>query len=197
MAMAGGAGRKRGAAGKESGKQSNLEDGDVLFKLSFVQALEDPQVESKLIKMMCEANKQIADSVSALREEVRSLKAASDQKDATIAELRGEVSQLRLDIDALEQYGRCSSLRISGISEQYEDTTEGVTNVTNGIMELDPPIKPEDINISHRLNKPRGARQEEPRPVIVRFMTKTARYRVIADRKKLKKHNEENNIKIY
>ena len=194
MAMAGGAGRKRGAVGKESGKQSNLEDEDVLFKLSFVQALEDPQVESKFIKMMCEANKQIADSVSALREEVRSLKAASDQKDATIAELRGEVSQLRLDIDALEQYGRRSSLRISGISEQYEDTTGGVLAVTNGIMELDPPIKPEDINISHRLNKPRGARQEEPRPVIVRFMTKTARYRVIADRKKLKKHNEENNI---
>ena len=74
MAMAGGAGRKRGAAGKESGKQGNLEDEDVLFKLSFVQALEDPQVESTLIKMMCEANKQIADSVSALWEEVRLFK---------------------------------------------------------------------------------------------------------------------------
>ena len=111
------------------------------------------------------------------------LKAASNQKDATIAELRGKVSQLRLDINALEQYGRRSSLGISGISEQYEDTTEGVLTVTNGIIELDPPLKPEDINISHRLNKPRGARQEEPRPVIVRFMTKTARYRVIADRR--------------
>ena len=64
-------------------------------------------------------------------------------------------------------------------------------------MELNPPLKPEDINISRRLNKPQGARQEESRLVIVRFMTKTAGYRVIADRKRLKKYNEENNIKIY
>ena len=126
-----------------------------------------------------------------------SLRAASNQKHATIAELRCEVSQLGLDIDAFEQYGRRHSLCISGINEQYEDTTEGVLAVTNGIMVLDPPLKPEDINISHRLNKPRRARQEESRPVIVRFMTKTTRYRVIADWKKFKKYYEENNIKMY
>ena len=56
--------KKEGATGKESVKQGNVEDEDVVFKLSFAQTLDVPQVESKLIKIMCEVNKQIADSVS-------------------------------------------------------------------------------------------------------------------------------------
>ena len=113
---------------------------------------------------MREANKQITGSVAAFWGEAKSL-CCWPERCHYIAKFRGEVSQLRLDIEALEQYGRRTSLRISGSGEQFDDTTEGVLAVTNDTMELDPPLKSEDVDISHRPSKPRGAREEEPEVV--------------------------------
>ena len=112
-------------------------------------------------------------------------------------ELQGEVRGLRLQNDALEQYGRRSSLRITGISETCEDTTAAVVALANDVLQLDPKLEEKDIDISHRLPKPRSAKEEDPRPVIVRFMTRKDRRRVITERSKLKNHNKDNGTKIY
>ena len=175
--------RSRNQSGYDEDEQ------DALFKLSFEEALDDPQIAAKMAGIMRTANKEILDSISSLRQEVKQLKAA--------AELQGEVAKLHLQNDALEQYGRRSSLRFSGVSEEFENSTDGVLEVANNIMELDPPLHREDISISHRLPKPRGAPAREPRSIIVRFISKEERNRVISNRKELKKHNQENDARIY
>lgn len=187
---------KSAKSGRGSTSQQDSDE-DALFKLGFVQALDDPVIEAKLVKMMKAANKEIADGMAALRQEVKQLKEAAAQKDATISELRGEIHQLQLANDSLEQYGRRSSLRVSGIREEFEDTTDGVLHVVNDVMKLEPPLEAKDINISHRLKKPRGARPTEPRPVIVRFMSKTDRNRVISQRRLLNEYNDNHDIKLY
>ena len=183
--------RSRNQSGYDEDEQ------DALFKLSFEEALDDPQIAAKMVGIMRTANKEILDSISSLRQEVKQLKAAVAERDATITELQGEVAKLHLQNDALEQYGRRSSLRFSGVSEEFENSTDGVLEVANNIMELDPPLRREDISISHRLPKPRGAPAREPRSIIVRFISKEERNRVISNRKELKKHNQENDARIY
>ena len=135
---------------------NDLDSEDTKFKLAFVEALEDDQV--------------------------RGLKTALADRDDTIAQLQGEVRRLRLQNDVLEQHGRRSSLRITGISETCEDTTAAVVALANDVLQLDPKLEEKDIDISHRLPKPHSAKEEEPRPVIVRFMTRKDRRRVITER---------------
>ena len=191
-------GRGKGKGqGKGSVSQGDPEEQDAIFKLSFLESLDDPQVEAKLIRLLNAATKNLDENISALRQEVRTLRDAVAQKDAPIEELRGEVRHLRLQNDALEQYGRRSSLRISGITEDQEDTTQAVVNLANKVLEVDPPLQPQDIDVSHRLAKPRYAREEEPRPIIVRFMTRTDRYKILANRKTLKDYNKDRDVKIY
>ena len=171
---------------------------DVTFRLAFEESLDDPVIASKLAKIIKSTNQDLMDSVNSLVAEIRSLKASLAQRDPTIVELREEIKRLREDHDALEQYGRRNNLRISGIPEQeQEDTTEAVMAIANGVMKLDPPLQPGDVEVSHRLPKPRNSKPGEPRQVIVRFRSKATRYGVISNRKNLKAYNEENACKLY
>ena len=94
---------------------------DVLFKLSFLESLGDPQVSTKLQKIMKLANKDLLETLGSLRDEVRSLKQQLADRDSTIAGMKQEIQELRDHNDALEQYGRRNCLRISGISDTEEN----------------------------------------------------------------------------
>lgn len=186
-------GGKKGAQGRGSVSQepheepeSSPEDHDALFKLALCEALDDQQIALKLARIVAQANKDLIDNVNSLRAEVRTLRSSLQERDATIEELRGEIQQLRDDNDALEQHGRRHSLRISGISDDQEDTTAAVVNLANQVLELRPPLSAKDISVSHRLRKPRGARPNDPAPIIVRFVSRADRDRVIRMRKKLR-----------
>ena len=121
MEMAGGQGRKtRNQLGSTSENDPNQDQESASFKLAFFESLDDPQVATKLTQLLTTANKNIVDIISGLQAEIRTLKDKVAERDATIEELQGEVRQLRLQNDALEQYGRRSSLRINGISEDQE-----------------------------------------------------------------------------
>ena len=190
------AGRKSGK-GKGSTSQAALDSGED-FMLAFMESLDDEQVAAKLSRIIKSSNREILDSVTSLSAQVQSLKEALAQRDAVINDLRAEVSELRHQNDALEQHGRRNSLRISGISEEWEEnTTEAIVNIANEVMKVDPPLSPSDIDISHRLPKPRSAKPAEPRPVIVRFIKRTDRFRVISSRTNLKQYNEDKEHKIY
>ena len=119
------------------------------------------------------------------------------ERDATIEQLKCEVQQLRDDQDALEQHGRRHSLRISGISDQEEDTTAAVVSLAKEVLKVLPPLYAKDVSISHRLRKPRSAGANEPCPIIVRFISRFDRDRVIRERKKLKDFNEDRPVNIY
>ena len=186
---------RRGKRG--SGAARDQDDQDAAFKLAFYEALDDPEVASKLARIITKANKDLVEHISSLRQEVRTLRSDLQERDATIAELRSEVQLLHDDLDALEQHGRRHSLRISGISEQEEDTTAAVVHLANEVLAVDPPLLCKDISVSHRLRKPRNARPDEPSPIIVRFVSRADRDRVIRERKKLKDFNQDKTVKVY
>ena len=202
------AGGKRGGPGRGSVTHPGPKDGEVSeaaddqerdaqFKLAFLESLDDPQIATKLGRIVTEANKHLVDLISSLREEVTSLKTALCDRDATIAQLRGEVQRLEDAHDALEQHGRRHCLRVSGISDAEEDTTAAVVSLANTVLKVQPPLQAEDINVSHRLRKPRNAGEDEPSPIIIRFVRRHDRDRVIKERKKLKLYNETRSIKTY
>ena len=187
--------RRRGS----SRSAAHHEDDDAAFILSLISAPNDDEVTRKLARVLKTANQELVNHIDDLRGEVGALKASLAEQDEKIEALNQEVRQLREHNDALEQYGRRSSLHISGIPEEEgEDTTAAVVLLANEVLELDPPLQPTGIDVSHRLRKPRNARQGVPAPIIVRFMTRKDRYRVISERKKkLKNCNEYKQIKVY
>ena len=164
---------RRGKRG--SGAARDQDDQDAAFKLAFYEALDDPEVASKLERIITKANKDLVEHISSLRQEVRTLRSDLQERDATIAELRSEVQLLHDDLDALEQHGRRHSLCISGISEREEDTTAAVVHLANEVLAVDPPLLCKDISVSHWLWKPRNARPDEPSPIIVRFVSRADR----------------------
>ena len=183
---------------QSQGASFDPDDQDVRFKLALEEALGDPQIQAKLKATVKAANHDLLEVVASLRDEVRSLRGALADRDTTIAALQSEVQVLQDDYDALEQYGRRNGLRISGIPEQVnEDTTTAIVNLANDVLKVEPPLQCDDISISHRLRKPRNARPHEPAPIIVRFLRRTDRNRVISERKQLKDYNQDRDFKIY
>ena len=171
---------------------------EVLFKLALEQALGDHQIQAKIKETVKAANQDLLEVVSSLRDEVRSLRTALADRDATITALQSELQLLRKDHDALEQYGRRNGLRISGLPEvDNKDTTTAIVDLANEVLMVEPPLQHEDISISHRLKKPRNARAQEPAPIIVRFLRRVDRNRVISERKKLKDYNQDQDTNIY
>ena len=189
-------GSKKGAQGRDSVTQP-LDEQEAAFRLSLEEAFSDPAIIEKLSNIIKTANKDLVDSVSSLRTEVTTLRTALADRDAQIAALQSDVQHLKDANDALEQHGRRHSLRINGVSNTQEDTTQAVVTIANDILKVDPPLDERDISVSHRLPTRRNAPRNEPNPIIVRFVSRADRDRVLKIRKNLKVYNEEKDVKIY
>jgi hypothetical protein len=88
-----------------------------------------------------------------------------------IDKLKYENRKLREDLDSVEQYGRRSLIRISGIPELEGegDTTDLVRKM---ISDIDPNYREEDVIRSHRVGKLRpsvNGDRSKPRQIIVRL----------------------------
>ena len=89
------------------------------------------------------------------------------------------------EVDRQEQYSRCNCLLIHGIVEETtENTDEKIINTLQ--QSMDETIKPEDIDRSHRLGKPKSSKDAKPRPMIVKFTRYNTRNRICRNKKKLK-----------
>lgn len=104
-----------------------------------------------------------------------------------ISKLEIENKQLQKDLDALEQYGRRSLIRISGLSERAtgDETTTAVRKI---MSEIDPDHKPEDVIRSHWVGKSSGPQvsHRKPRQIIVRLSDPSVKIRLMKCRKNLK-----------
>ena len=116
---------------------------------------------------------------------------------------------LRQDIDQTwdyavnnEQYSRKNNIRILGITEEHDENLE--RKLIEVIKEnLDEDIKPEEIEIIHRIGRPgrtenngkNSSDQDQrstphvhakPRPVIVKFLSNKSKMRILLKRRQLK-----------
>ena len=96
-------------------------------------------------------------------------------------EIANQVSDIKAELDDLEQYGRRNNLRINGIPEtESENTTELVKTLAND--KLGVTLDDRDFDRSHRV----GKSGTHPRSILVKFTNYTARNIVIKQRRKLK-----------
>ena len=99
-------------------------------------------------------------------------------------------SNKRLDemdavVDRQEQYSKRNCLLVNGIVEQaVEDTDEKIINTLQ--QSMNETVKPEDIDRSRRLGKPKSSRNTEPRPIILKFVRYNTRNRIYRNKKTLK-----------
>ena len=92
---------------------------------------------------------------------------AIQAKDAKIDSLEKRVSDLELQIEDIEQYGRQNSLRISGIQETAsEDVKEKVSELINDTLQVTPNVMDQHIDRVHRVGK-RGT--GKTRAILVKF----------------------------
>lgn len=115
--------------------------------------------------------KQFEDKITVLQNKV-------DQLTSELSEMKKETS---ISKDQLEQYSRMNSLRIFGIPENKEESTDSiVVNLCNEKLGLN--ISTNDIDCSHRLPLKEGSH----RPIIVKFCRRTIKDLIFRNKRKLK-----------
>ena len=129
--------------------------------------------------------------------QIQPLKHQLQQKDQEILDLKKTIFDQQVKLDDLEQHGRRDSLKISGIPEpaEHDNTDAAVLGVCEAIQ-VDPPLQPRDIAVSHRVSRKTVGKH---RQIIVKFATHNARDRVFGARTGLKEVNKDKdaNKKIY
>ena len=99
-----------------------------------------------------------------------------------IKEQAEEIAELYDFQDELEQYTRKNSVEICGIPESaYESTEKAVLKIYEA---LNVAISPEDIEITHHLNR-KGV-EKRIRPIIVKFISHKVKSKLYKSRAKLK-----------
>ena len=106
---------------------------------------------------------------------------------STIASLRQENAELKARIEMLEnkaeaadQYSRRNSLRIAGVPENQSENTDVYVIDLSRAIEAE--VSLDDIELSHRVGKPRNAGR--PRDIIVKFSSYRTRRKLYEARTK-------------
>lgn len=91
------------------------------------------------------------------------------------AVLKNRVDKLETALESAEQYSRRNCLKISGVPENIEKSTDEY--VCDLARAIDVDIRVEDIDRSHRLGRPSSAAEQRSRPrdIIVKFVSYRAR----------------------
>lgn len=145
------------------------------FQDLFIHCLQDKTFKSKV---------QSEIGYDDLLQNYTNLKASCEKKDKRIAELERKAKEHDALYDALEQYSRKKSMRINGIAETNDEClVKTVLHLFNSRMKVSPPVRPEDIDVVHRLGvKSPG----KTRPVLLKFMSGRVKDRVIRLKGRLK-----------
>ena len=148
------------------------------FLQAFLLALEDDKVIKKLQSGV----------IGQLQAEISHLKQVIQKRDDVITALQNDLSEVKDANDALEQYTRRNSLRISGLKElQDENPLQVILTFCNSRLRVKPEVTINDIDRVHRIGKPD---QKVDRKLLVKFATYRVRQRVYAARVRLKPKNQ-------
>ena len=87
------------------------------FKSYFLETIKDKSISAELAKALAPAMKKLQKSVDDLTAANSTLVTQLQEKDSTIALLKGRCEDLEEKIDEMEKWGRRGSMRIQGLSE--------------------------------------------------------------------------------
>ena len=144
------------------------------FATALLEALNNDSVAKKLREVI----------TGELIQEVQYLRKIVKERDSIIQELQEEISELKFKDDALEQYTRRNSLRITDVPEnESEDLTSTCLALFNTRICVKPKIRLEDVDRLHRVGRPKPGKT---RAILVKFATYRARQRVFSSKSMLK-----------
>lgn len=144
------------------------------FAAEFQRFLSDPSNHQLIQTAFC----------GPLLQEIRLLKEELAERNTKIKDLESTVAYLEDQNDALEQYTRRNSIRISGVAESEGESCDDVVLATiNEKMAVSPPITLDHIDRLHRVGK-KGT--GKARQIIVKFTSYRHRARVMAKRRELR-----------
>ena len=142
---------------------------------------------------------EVTASTKALTTEIQSLRTENEKLRKDVDDLTKRLSKAESDNDALEQYTRRNSVRISGVPEDFNgENTDGI--VLKIAEELEVPLNPSDIDRSHRVGKVDNKSRSAPgashrhRDIIVKFATYNAKQRLFQKRMDLREIEERQNV---
>ena len=162
------------------------------FIFYLAAALKSSDIVSQLKQITLPNRDEFADLFSSeLYKQLKPIKDELQANDQEIKLLKRTIAEQNDKWDQLEQHGRCDSLRISGIPvvEESDDTDAAVITPCAAIK-VDPPVQPDDIAVSHRVDK---AAEGKPLPVLVKLATRNIRERVFRAKKTNIKTEREKN----
>ena len=168
----------------------------------------NPEIASALRSILDEKLEELATRLSAkIDDKIAELEKKFDGICREIKEIKEDFNDslnhvenmLKQDIDATweyavrnEQYSRKNNLRILGVDEEEGEDLESkfITLIKEN---LDEEVKPEDVEVIHRIGVKNVNRNEnqrsapaKPRPVIVRFLSNKTKSRLLVKRRQLK-----------
>ena len=122
------------------------------FAALIVDALSNPVVIEKLQSLILESDHLRKVITAPLQEQMNILLDKLASKDKLVHTMQQEISSLKLEVDALEQYGRRQNLRLTGVTElPGEDTHQTALAVVNDVMKISPPLSEVEVDRIHRL----------------------------------------------
>ena len=141
-------------------------------------------LQALIANAISEALKPLNDSVTKLHNEVSSLIEQVEELNEELCKKDSEITRLeslvRDGLDEREQYSRRNNLRLFGVKEtQNEDTDQLVLQVAE---KLKVPLLKHHIDRSHRV----GKAGDNPRPIIVKFVSYAQRRDMFLSKKLLK-----------
>lgn len=94
--------------------------------------------------------------------------------------------RLTYDNDRQQQYSRRESVRISGVTQESNESPEQLEKKVMRVMtDAGVKVKPDDISAMHRAGKPRSG----PKAILVRFVSRRTRAELMKKKKTLKEKN--------
>lgn len=152
-----------------------LSDNDVLRVAMKVKAIMVEEIET-LVKL------KVNEATALLKQDVDFLKEENSKLKDDIKKLE---NTCKSNIDDLEQYSRRSCVRISGIKEEEGENTDEL--VLDLARRVSADIRPEDLDRSHRVGRPREVSQNantlpRPREIIVKLTNYRARMQLLKGR---------------
>ena len=174
-----------------SSESDSAADDQEHLALRLIELLSDDQVVAKLQK--CLFPRELTATIDNLSDRIRSLNAKLNSKDELIKSLETRIVTLESANDSIEQYTRRANLRVCGVPEENagEDTDQKVLAVFNAKLGMEPPLRPTDLERSHRLGRKADDSDgtTRNRPIIVRFVSERVRDSVYRTRTRLKGHD--------
>ena len=105
-----------------------------------------------------------------------------------VKEMREEVESLQVrvhtqsfELDRLQQYGRRDNVRVNGIEETAEESTNSI--MVKLASDMGVPITEQDISVSHRMGRNTTGK---PRPIIAKFVRRDTKTRMMRAKKELR-----------